>query len=101
MSQNLPPTGNRYSSERKNAGLRLVIEAGQPVADVSWQLGISKTTLQNWINKWETNPQTAYTLLTVEKRTQWESDQEELSQLRQENKILKKELALLRNQINH
>ncbi|MDK9724159.1 MAG: PAS domain S-box protein [Sterolibacteriaceae bacterium MAG5] len=48
----------RYTRELKEKAVREIKEGGRPLLEVAWELGISTTTLRNWIRAAETKAKT-------------------------------------------
>ncbi len=77
----------RYTDEFKADAVRLVLEEGISVVEVSSNLGISSASLYQWVNKAKKNPP-----LTPE----GDDVYEELKRLRKENRILREEREILK-----
>lgn len=77
----------RYTEEFKADAVRLVLEEGISVIDVSTNLDIGSGSLYQWVNKAKENPP-----LTP----QGDDVYEELKRLRKENRILKEEREILK-----
>lgn len=41
-----------YQSEFKESAVRLAIESGRPIAQTAKELGVTKTTLYSWVDKY-------------------------------------------------
>ena len=88
----------RYSQEFKLEAIKLVEDQGRKIPEVANSLGISKTTLENWVRKYKKEKQgiapTEGLALTDEQRRIQELERE-IRQLKMEKDILKKASALL------
>jgi transposase len=81
-----------YSAEFKQEAVRLITEQRYGVAETARNLGVNVNMLRRWKQEYTTNAATAFPgngRLTPE--------QEELRQLREENKRLKMERDILKN----
>lgn len=80
----------RYTQEFKHEAVKLVTEQGYTQSEASERLGINGQNLSRWIGE--------LTLKTKEpkKLTKLSAEQEELLQLRKENKRLKMEREILK-----
>ena len=81
----------KYTLEFKQEAVRLVTEEGLSYVQVGADLGVNKSTIRDWCKRAEagglTGPGPARKTLTVE---------EELAQLRRENRILREEREILK-----
>lgn len=81
----------KYTLEFKQEAVRLVTEEGLSYVQVGADLGVNKSTIRDWCQRAEggglTGPGSARKALTVE---------EELAQLRRENRILREEREILK-----
>lgn len=76
----------RFSPEFKAEAIRLVNETDAPVAQIARELGLSKTTLVQWVAAARPEPATALS----------EDERSELSRLRRENRQLRMERDILK-----
>lgn len=81
----------QYTEEFKTGAVRLVREAGKPVAQVARELGISA----NLLYRWRGEEHRARSLGTT--RTALKADAEELTRLRRELETVKKERDFLKS----
>src|SRR5262249_31568203 len=84
MGRTRPP----YAPEFRLEAVRLVREAGQPIAEVARDLGCSQQTLRNWVGQAAIDAGEREGLTTDERA--------ELARLRRENRILREEREILR-----
>ena len=75
-----------HSEEFKREAVRLVVEQGQSVARTARDLGIHENLLRTWKRKYTDGPDESLS----------ESDQMELSRLREENRRLRMERDILK-----
>ncbi len=80
----------KYTEEFKTEAVRLVREAGKPIAQVARELGISATLLYRWNGEEHKAESLGWT------RTALKAEREELIRLRRENETLKKERDFLK-----
>ena len=94
----------KYSKEFKDSTVQLIINNNENVKKVAKDLDINPVTLYSWVTAYKKDHNIPL-VNNKTKDTQEESDQEELTRLRRENKILKQERdilqALKRSAINH
>ncbi len=81
----------KYTEEFKTEAVRLVREAGKPVAQVARELGIPA----NLLYRWRGEEHRAVSLGTS--RAALKADAEELSRLKRENETLRKERDFLKS----
>lgn len=79
-----------YTSEFKQAAVKLAVEGEKSVAQTARDLGINENTLHTWISKYHRKPVTASTVIDPQHLY------DELAELRKENKRLKEERAILK-----
>jgi len=83
---------SRYTKEFKLEAIRLLKEKEKPIAEIARALGVKRTLLYRWRDEHETKQEEAFNGKTgprTEKRS-------ELDRLKQENKELKEDLAILK-----
>ena len=85
------PKRREYTEQFKTEAVRLVREAGKPIAQVARELGISA----NLLYRWRGEEHNARSLGST--RTALKADAEELVRLRRENETLKKERDFLKS----
>lgn len=83
---------SRYSKEFKLEAIRLLNEKEKPIADIARELGVKRTLLYRWRDEHEAKQEDAFRGQTGPKTKK----RSELDQLRQENKDLKEDLAILK-----
>ena len=76
----------RFSPEFKAEAIRLVNETDAPVAQIARDLGVSKTTLLQWVAATRPQPEPPLT----------EDERSELGRLRRENRQLRMERDILK-----
>jgi len=77
---------SKYSEEFKQEAVKLVLEQGYTIVKACNNLGIAKSTMDNWLRQYRKNK---YSHLN-------ETEQTELSRLRKENKELRMERDILK-----
>ena len=85
------PKRREYTEQFKTEAVRLVREAGKPIAQVARDLGISA----NLLYRWRGEEHKARSLGTT--RASLKADAEELVRLRRENETLRKERDFLKS----
>ena len=78
-----------YSPEFKEEATRLVIDTSRPIADVARELGITETSLGNWVRAWREKHAEEEPPLQVSERAR-------LRELERRNRELEMELAFLK-----
>jgi transposase-like protein len=78
-----------YSPEFKEEAARLVVDTSRPIADVARELGISETSLGNWVRAWREKHADEEPPLQVSERAR-------LRELERLNRELEMELAFLK-----
>jgi transposase-like protein len=78
-----------YSPEFKEEAARLVVDTSRPIADVARELGISETSLGNWVRAWREKHAEEEPPLQVSERAR-------LRELERLNRELEMELAFLK-----
>ena len=83
-----------YSKEYKDEAVKLVRELGKPVAQAAQDLGITQTTLRNWVKQWEIDHGLGSAdALTTEEKIELRRLRAEVRQLKMERDFLKKAAA--------
>jgi len=78
-----------YTLEFKESSAKLAVESEQPLAQTARELGINKSTLYGWIDKYYPTRKASSTSVN-------QSPEEELKRLRKENNRLKQERDILK-----
>ena len=78
-----------YSAEFKEEAARLVVDTSRPIADVARELGISETSLGNWVRAWRETHAEEEPPLQVSERAR-------LRELERLNRELEMELVFLK-----
>ena len=78
-----------YSAEFKEEAARLVVDTSRPIADVARELGISETSLGNWVRAWREKHAEEEPPLQVSERAR-------LRELERLNRELEMELVFLK-----
>lgn len=79
----------KYSPEFREEAARMVVETSRPIADVARELGVSETTMGNWVR--------AYREAHAGEEPPLElSDRARLRELERKNRELEMELAFLK-----
>jgi len=82
-------TRRSFTEEYKTAAVRLVLDEGKPVAAVARDLGLTESSLRNWVEHSREDRTKGRTGLTSAER-------EELARLRKENRIRAEERDILK-----
>jgi transposase len=82
-------TRRSFTDEYKTSAVRLVLDEGQTVAAVARDLGLTESSLRNWVEQARADRTQGKTGLTTAER-------EELARLRKENRILLEEREILK-----
>jgi transposase len=82
-------TRRSFTEEYKTAAVRLVLDEGKAVAAVARDLGLTESSLRNWVEHARADRTKGRTGLTSAER-------EELARLRKENRILAEERDILK-----
>jgi transposase len=83
-------TRRSFTDEYKASAVRLVLDEGQTVAAAARDLGLTESSLRNWVEQARADRTQGKTGLTTAER-------EELARLRKENRILLEERDILKN----
>ena len=78
-----------FTDEYKTSAVRLVLDEGQTVAAAARDLGLTESSLRNWVEQARADRTHGKTGLTTAER-------EELARLRKENRILLEEREILK-----
>ena len=82
-------TRRSFTDEFKAGAVRLVLDEGQTAAAVARDLGLTESSLRNWVDQARADRTHGKTGLTT-------SEREELARLRKENRILAEERDILK-----
>ena len=82
-------TRRSFTDEYKTSAVRLVLDEGQTVAAAARDLGLTESSLRNWVEQARADRTQGKTGLTTAER-------EELARLRKENRILLEEREILK-----
>ena len=82
-------TRRSFTDDYKAGAVRLVLDEGQSVAAAARDLGLTESSLRNWVEQARADRTHGKTGLTTAER-------EELARLRKENRILREEREILR-----
>jgi len=82
-------TRRSFTDEYKASAVRLVLDEGQTVAAAARDLGLTESSLRNWVEQARADRTQGKTGLTTAER-------EELARLRKENRILLEERDILK-----
>ena len=82
-------TRRSFTDDFKAGAIRLVLDEGQSVAAVARDLGLTESSLRNWVEHARADRTKGKTGLTTAER-------EELARLRKENRVLQEERDILK-----
>lgn len=83
----------RYSAQFKDEAVQMVVQTGQPIAQVARDLGINEGTLGNWVHLWKQDHPDPEPEVTEFDRAKMARIEAENRKLRMENEFLKKAAA--------
>jgi transposase len=83
-------TRRSFTDDFKAGAIRLVLDEGQTVAAAARDLGLTESSLRNWVEQARADRTKGKTGLTTFER-------EELARLRKENRVLQEERDILKN----
>ena len=86
----MPPKYKTYSPEFRDEAARLVVETSRAIADVARELGISETSLGNWVRAYREKHAEDEPPLQVSERARLRELERETRELEMENTFLKK-----------
>ena len=89
----LPGKYKTYSPEFREEAARLVVETSRPIADVARELGISETSLGNWVRAYRKKHAEDEPPLQVSERARLRELERQNRELEMENTFLKKAAA--------
>jgi len=89
----LPAKYKNYSAEFRDEAARLVIETSRPIADVARELGISETSLGNWVRAYRAKHAEDEPPLQISERARLRELERENRELRMKNEFLSKAAA--------
>ena len=84
-------TRRSFTDDFKASAIRLVLDEGQSVAAAARDLGLTESSLRNWVEHARADRTKGKTGLTTAER-------EELARLRKENRVLQEERDILKNE---
>jgi transposase len=82
-------TRRGFTDDFKAGAIRLVLDEGQTVAAAARDLGLTESSLRNWVEQARADRTKGKTALTTAER-------EELARLRKENRVLQEERDILK-----
>jgi transposase len=82
-------TRRSFTDDFKAGAIRLVLDEGQTVAGAARDLGLTESSLRNWVEQARADRTKGKTGLTTAER-------EELARLRKENRVLQEERDILK-----
>ncbi|WP_249365496.1 IS3 family transposase [Cytobacillus citreus] len=89
-------TGKRYDETFKKETVKYILENNKPVAQVARETGININTLHGWVKKYGEQPEVKAVQTFSSPEAELKALQKQLRDLEEENEILKKGDALLR-----
>jgi len=89
----LPGKYKTYSPEFRDEAARLVVETSRPIADVARELGLSETSLGNWVRAYRKKHAEDEPPLQLSERARLRELEREIRELRIKNEFLSKAAA--------
>ena len=89
----LPGKTKNYSPEFREEAARLVVETSRPIADVAREVGISETSLGNWVRAYRKAHAEDEPPLQISERARLRELERENRELRMKNGFLSKAAA--------
>jgi transposase-like protein len=89
----LPGKYKTYSPEFRDEAARLVVETSRPIADVAREIGISETSLGNWVRGYRKKHAEDEPPLQISERARLRELERENRELRMKNEFLSKAAA--------
>src|SRR6266700_5182783 len=89
----LPGKTKNYSPEFREEAARLVVETSRPIADVARELGITETSLGNWVRAYREKHAGDEPALQLSERARLRELERENRELRMKNDFLSKAAA--------
>jgi transposase len=83
----------KYSAEFREEAARMVVEGSRPIAQVARELGLSETTLGNWVRDYRTKHASDEPPLELSERARLRELERQNRELEMENAFLKKAAA--------
>ena len=93
-------TRRSFTDAYKTGAVRLVLDEGKPVAAAARDLGLTESSLRNWVEQARADRTNGKTGLTTEERTELAALRKDNRELRMERDILKKAAAGSTGQCN-
>ena len=93
-------TRRSFTDAYKTGAVRLVLDEGKPVAAAARDLGLTESSLRNWVEQARADRTKGKTGLTTEERTELAALRKDNRELRMEHDILKKAAAGSTGQCN-
>lgn len=89
----MPGKYKTYSPEFREEAARMVVETSRPIADVARELGISETSLGNWVRAYREKHAEDEPALQISERARLRELERENRELRMKNDFLSKAAA--------
>ena len=89
----MPGKYKTYSPEFRDEAARLVVETSRPIADVARELGLSETSLGNWVRAYRKKHAEDEPPLQLSERARLRELEREIRELRIKNEFLSKAAA--------
>ena len=86
-------TRRSFTDDYKTGAVRLVLDEGKTVAAAARDLGLTESSLRNWVDQARADRTKGWTGLTTEERAELASLRKDNRELRMERDILKKAAA--------
>ena len=89
----MPRKYKNFSPEFRDEAARMVVETSRPIADVARELGISETSLGNWVRAYREKHAEDEPPLQISERARLRELERENRELRMKNEFLSKAAA--------
>ncbi len=89
----MPGKTKNYSPEFREEAARLVVETSRPIADVAREIGVSETSLGNWVRAYRKQHAEDEPPLQISERARLRELERENRELRMKNEFLSKAAA--------
>ena len=97
----MPGKYRKFSPEFREEAARMVVETSRPIADVARELGISETSLGNWVRAYREKHAEDEPPLQLSERVRLRELERKNRELEMENSFLKKAAAYFAREHRH